>query len=87
MNKASDSTFGIIGLAVTYSLGHNLAKTYGVDSLSAGLLSLSGYVLLTPLLDADGSIGFPTKILWYLGSFCWYYCSTCIYRNFPVVCT
>ena len=61
LNKASDSTFGIIGLAVTYSLGHNLAKTYGVDSLSAGLLSLSGYVLLTPLLDADGSIGFPTK--------------------------
>lgn len=68
-NKASDSTFGIIGLAVTYALAHNLAKTYGVDSLSAGLLSLGGYVLLTPLLESEGGMGFPTKYLGTSGLF------------------
>lgn len=68
-NKASDSTFGIIGLAVTYALAHNLAKTYGVDSLSTGLLSLGGYVLLTPLLESEGGMGFPTKYLGTSGLF------------------
>lgn len=68
-NKASDSTFDIIGLAVTYALAHNLAKTYGVDSLSAGLLSLGGYVLLTPLLESEGGMGFPTKYLGTSGLF------------------
>ncbi|WP_265455541.1 PTS sugar transporter subunit IIC [Enterococcus sp. HY326] len=62
LNKASNSTFGIVGLAVTFSIAYNLAKHYKVDPLSAGLLSLGSFVLLTPILDNNG---FPMQ---YLGS-------------------
>lgn len=64
-NKASDSTFGIIGLGVTFSIAYNLAKHYEVDSLSAGLLAIASFVVLTPILHSEIGNGFPTK---YLGS-------------------
>lgn len=61
-NKAANSTFGIVGLTVTFSIAYNLAKYYKVDPLSAGLLSLGSFVLLTPVLKNNG---FPMQ---YLGS-------------------
>lgn len=64
-NKASDSTFGMIGLGVTFSIAYNLAKRYKVDALSAGLIAISAFVILTPILQSEAGNGFPTK---YLGS-------------------
>lgn len=64
-NKASNSTFGIIGLVVTFSVAYNLAKTYKIDSLSAGILSLGVFVFMTPVLTTKTGTGFPTT---YLGS-------------------
>ena len=64
-NKASDSTFGMIGLGVTFSIAYNLAKRYKVDALSAGLIAISSFVMLTPILQSEAGNGFPTK---YLGS-------------------
>ena len=64
-NKASDSTFGMLGLAVVFSTAYNLAKHYKVDALSTGLLSLSSFILLTPFVATDGGMGIQTK---YFGS-------------------
>lgn len=64
-NKASDSTFGILGLAVTFTTAYNLAKHYKINCLSAGLISISSFILLTPLINGEAGVGFPTK---YLGS-------------------
>ena len=60
-NKASDSTFGMIGLGVTFSIAYNLAKRYKVDALSAGLIAISAFVILTPILQSEAGNGFPTK--------------------------
>ncbi|MGY3725376.1 PTS system, cellobiose-specific IIC component [Granulicatella balaenopterae] len=65
MWKATDATFGIIGIAVTFTVARNLALHYKVDGLSAGLLSLASYVLLTPTIASDAGNGFPVM---YLGS-------------------
>lgn len=65
LNKASNSTFGIVGLVVTFSVAYNLAKTYKVDALSAGILSLGVFVFMTPVLNSKSGTGFPTN---YLGS-------------------
>lgn len=69
LNKASDSTFGILGLAVTFSISSNLARQYELDRLSVGLLSVASFVLLTPLLTSDAGVGFPTQYLGTAGMF------------------
>lgn len=55
----------MIGLGVTFSIAYNLAKRYKVDALSAGLIAISAFVILTPILQSEAGNGFPTK---YLGS-------------------
>ncbi len=42
-----------------------MAKRYKVDALSAGLIAISAFVILTPILQSEAGNGFPTK---YLGS-------------------
>lgn len=67
--KATDSTFGIVGLVVTFAVAYNLANHYKVDGISAGVLSLGSYVLLTPLITSDAGNGFPYKYLGTAGLF------------------
>ena len=69
LNKASDSTFGIIGIGVTFTIAYKLANYYDVDPLSTGLLSLGSYILLTPLTTSDAGNGFPTQYLGTSGMF------------------
>ncbi|SHE92336.1 PTS system, cellobiose-specific IIC component [Atopostipes suicloacalis DSM 15692] len=68
-NNASDATFGIVGLAVTFTVAFMLAKGYKVDSLSAGLISTASYVLVTPLVTSEAGSGFPTQYLGTAGMF------------------
>lgn len=65
LNKASDSTFGIIGLVITFSVAYNLGNYYKINKFSAGLLSLSSFILLTPIYITEIGGGFPLK---YMGS-------------------
>src|SRR5690625_4470960 len=53
INKAVDGSFGIIALVASYGVAANLAKSYQVDSESAGVLSLSVFVILTPLAQVE----------------------------------
>lgn len=65
LSKASDATFGIIGLVVTYSIAYQLGEHYKINKFSSGILSLASFVLLTPMLTSDAGVGFPYR---YLGS-------------------
>ena len=65
LNKASDATFGILGFAVTFTAAYNLANYYKLNTISAGLISLSSFILLTPVITGESGTGFPIK---YLGS-------------------
>lgn len=65
LNKASDATFGILGFAVTFTAAYNLASYYKLNTISAGLISLSSFILLTPVITGESGTGFPIK---YLGS-------------------
>lgn len=67
--KATDATFGIAGLVVTFAVAYHLAKRYDVDRLSAGVLSIASFVLLTPVLSSDAGNGFPLKYLGTAGLF------------------
>jgi PTS system cellobiose-specific IIC component len=69
LNQASNSTFGIIGLGVTFTVAYNLSDQYDVEPVSAGLLSLGSFVLLTPVLTTEAGTGFPTQYLGTSGMF------------------
>lgn len=60
-NKANDSTFGLIGIAVTFATTYHLTRYYKKDALSAGLIALASYILVSPILSLDESNVFLTK--------------------------
>src|SRR5690625_3973739 len=38
-----DATFGLLGLVAVFSIAYNLARSYDMDALSAGVLSLAAF--------------------------------------------
>ncbi|MCG3419486.1 PTS cellobiose transporter subunit IIC [Oceanobacillus jordanicus] len=50
-----DATFGLLGLIAVFSIAYNLAKSYGMDGLSAGVLSTAAFFVATPLTE-EGNI-------------------------------
>lgn len=50
-----NATFGLLGLVAVFSIAYSLAKSYGMDELSAGVLSLAAFFVATPLTE-DGNI-------------------------------
>lgn len=50
-------TFAVIGLLVSFSVAYNLAKSYEIDGLSAGLISAASYIILVPV-TSDGGLDF-----------------------------
>lgn len=50
-----DATFGLLGLVAVFSIAYSLAKSYEMDELSAGVLSLSAFFVATPLTE-NGNI-------------------------------
>lgn len=55
--KIWDGSFAVVGLLLSFSIAYNLAKSYSVDGLSAGLISLSSYIILAPQ-TADWGLNF-----------------------------
>ena len=41
-------SFGVLALMVAVTISYNLAKSYGVDGLSAGIISFGALIILTP---------------------------------------
>lgn len=49
-----NGTFAVLGLLVAFSIAYNLAKSYEVDGLSAGLISAASYIMLVPVTEDWG---------------------------------
>lgn len=64
-NHVVNSSFGIMGLVAAFGIGRSMAKQYHVDGTSAGVLSLSAWLVLTPNIISDLGEGVPVT---YLGS-------------------
>ncbi|GIO23586.1 PTS sugar transporter subunit IIC [Oceanobacillus sp. J11TS1] len=52
-----NGTFAVIGLLISFTIAYNLAKTYELDGLSAGLISIASYIILVPE-TADWGLNF-----------------------------
>ncbi|MFD2629912.1 PTS cellobiose transporter subunit IIC [Oceanobacillus kapialis] len=50
-----DATFGLLGLIAVFAIAYSLAKSYGMDGLSAGVLSTAAFFVATPLTE-EGNI-------------------------------
>lgn len=56
--KVVDGSFGLMGIIAAFGIAYNYAKGYHVDPASAGIISLSSFVIVTPkMFDADGRAG------------------------------
>lgn len=51
-------TLAMLGLLVTFSVGYNLAKSYGLDGLSAGLVSVAAFITTLPQAHGDAGWGY-----------------------------
>lgn len=51
-------TLGMLGLLVTFSVAFNLAKSYDVDGLSAGLVAVASFIVTLPQAHGDAGWGY-----------------------------
>lgn len=66
--KIVNSSFGLIGLVASFGIAYRYAESHGSDALSAGVLSLASFFLITPNL-MGGTDGLQTGIAYsYLGA-------------------
>ncbi|MFD1064879.1 PTS sugar transporter subunit IIC [Oceanobacillus locisalsi] len=49
-----NATFAVIGLLISFTIAYNLAKSYEIDGLSAGLISIASYIILVPVTEDFG---------------------------------
>jgi len=59
-------TLAIMTLLVVFSIGYNLAKSYDVDPLAAGLISIASFMIITP--QAHGNAGWGYIFQGYLNA-------------------
>ncbi|MEF3329383.1 PTS sugar transporter subunit IIC [Oceanobacillus oncorhynchi] len=52
-----NGTFAVIGLLISFTIAYNLAKSYEIDGLSVGLISIASYIILVPE-TADWGLNF-----------------------------
>lgn len=65
LNHVVNSSFGIMGLVAAFGIASAMAKQYGVDGASAGIISIAAWLVLTPNITSDLGEGVPVQ---YLGS-------------------
>ncbi|MFD2830410.1 PTS sugar transporter subunit IIC [Corticicoccus populi] len=49
-----NASFAVLGLLASFTIAYNLAKSYSVDGLSAGLISMASYIMLVPVTEDWG---------------------------------
>lgn len=65
-NKIVNGSFGLMGLVASFGVAYNLAKSYKLDGVAPGIISLSSFLILTPeIVDKNEVSGFGYT---YLGS-------------------
>ena len=53
--KIINSSFGLMGLVASFGIAYRYAESHGTDALSAGILSLASFFLVTPDLMSAGN--------------------------------
>ena len=56
--KGVDSSFGLMGLIASFGIANSLARQHGVDGVSAGIISLSSFIVVTPFGEGGIPVGF-----------------------------
>lgn len=70
LGKVVDGSFGLMGIIAAFGIAYNYAKGYKVDPASAGIISLSSFVIVTPkMFDVDGGAGISYGFLGSKGLF------------------
>lgn len=65
LNKIVNGSFGLMALISTFGIAYNLAEYYETDGVSAGVIAVSSWIILTPDLVAEAGSGISYG---YLGS-------------------
>ncbi|MEG2110263.1 PTS sugar transporter subunit IIC [Clostridium sp.] len=63
--KGVDSSFGLMGLIASFGVANSLARQHEVDGISAGIIALSSFVVVTPFVSSETGAGIP---IGYMGS-------------------
>ncbi|KON87938.1 PTS cellobiose transporter subunit IIC [Sporosarcina globispora] len=65
LSKIVNGSFGLMAIVAVFGIAHSLAEYYEVDGVSAGIIALSCFIIVTPDLVAEGGSGISYT---YLGS-------------------
>ncbi|MBQ6819807.1 MAG: PTS sugar transporter subunit IIC [Clostridium sp.] len=63
--KGVNSSFGLMGLVASFGVAYSFAKQYKVDGISAGIISLSSFIIVTPFIASEAGEGISVS---YMGS-------------------
>nr|WP_263314594.1 PTS sugar transporter subunit IIC [Mammaliicoccus sp. Marseille-Q6498] len=72
LNIGINGTFGLMGLATSFGVAYSLANQHKTDGVSAGLLSLASFLLVTPNITTGGKepeAGIPLALMGSQGLF------------------
>lgn len=68
LNKIVNGSFGLIGVVAAFGIAYHLAQQYRTDGVSAGIISLSAFFIVTPNLLSGDKIPAAGMPYLYLGS-------------------
>jgi|SRR5690625_2661428 len=68
-NKIVDGSFGIMALVATFGVANSLSEDYEVDGISAGIIAISSFLIVTPNLIVEAEHGVPYEFLGSSGLF------------------
>ncbi len=67
--KGVTSSFGLVGLIATFGIAHSFASQYKTDGISAGIIALASFIVVTPFVNGEGGEGLSTTYLGARGLF------------------
>lgn len=63
--KGVDSSFGLMGLIASFGVANSYARQKNADGVSAGIIALSSFIVVTPFVTGEAGSGIPVG---YMGS-------------------
>lgn len=66
--KAVNGTFGLMGLVASFGVAHSIARQYNTDGVSAGIISMSAFLVVTPKVMTGGKAPEEAIPQMYMGS-------------------
>lgn len=62
-NKIVNGSFGLMALVAVFGMAHSLAEHYEVDGVSAGIIALSSFIIVTPDTISEAGSGISYTFL------------------------